>query len=75
MRHIHEDPIKREIIASLTAIGRRIGATLVAEGIEVEAERRTLVELGVEFGQGFLLGRPAFTVNGRATTLGFPASR
>ena len=67
VRHIHEDPIKREIIASLTAIGRRIGATLVAEGIEVEPERRTLVELGVEFGQGFLLGRPAFTVNGRGT--------
>jgi len=67
VRHIHEDPIKREIIASLTAIGRRIGATLVAEGIEVEPERRTLVELGVEFGQGFLLGRPAFTVNGRGS--------
>lgn len=67
VRHIHEDPIKREIIASLAAIGKRIGATLVAEGIEVEPERKTLVDLGVEFGQGFLLGRPAFTVNGRAS--------
>ncbi len=66
VRHIHTDPIKREIIASLESIGKRIGATLVAEGIEVEAERRTLVELGVEYGQGYLLGRPAFQVNGRA---------
>jgi EAL domain-containing protein (putative c-di-GMP-specific phosphodiesterase class I) len=67
VRHIHEDPIKREIIASLAAIGKRIGAALVAEGIEVEPERKTLVELGVEFGQGYLLGRPAFTVNGRGS--------
>ncbi len=66
VRNIHSDPIKREIIASLDAIGKRIGATLVAEGIEVEPERRTLVDLGIEFGQGYLLGRPAFQVSGRA---------
>jgi len=66
VRNLHADPIKREIIASLAAIGKRIGATLVAEGIEVEAERKTLVDLGVEFGQGYLLGRPSFQVSGRA---------
>lgn len=65
VRGIHGDPIKREIIQSLDAIGKRIGATLVAEGIEVEAERKTLVDLGIEFGQGYLLGRPAFQVSGR----------
>jgi EAL domain-containing protein (putative c-di-GMP-specific phosphodiesterase class I) len=67
VRNIHNDPIKREIIASLAAIGKRIGATLVAEGIEVEAERKTLVDLDIAFGQGFLLGRPAFQVSARAT--------
>jgi EAL domain-containing protein (putative c-di-GMP-specific phosphodiesterase class I) len=65
VRNLHVDPIKREIITSLAAIGRRIGATLVAEGIEVEPERRSLVELGVEYGQGYLLGRPAFQVTAR----------
>jgi EAL domain-containing protein (putative c-di-GMP-specific phosphodiesterase class I) len=67
VRHLHTDPIKREIIASLAAIGKRSGATLVAEGIEVEAERKTLVDLGVEFGQGYLLGRPSFQVSARAS--------
>jgi EAL domain-containing protein (putative c-di-GMP-specific phosphodiesterase class I) len=67
VRNIHVDPIKREIIASLEAIGKRIGATLVAEGIEVEPERRTLVELGIAFGQGFLLGRPAYQVSARTS--------
>ena len=67
VRKIHADPIKREILASLEAIGKRIGATLVAEGIEVEPERKALVELGIEFGQGYLLGKPAFQVSGRSS--------
>ena len=67
VRHLHTDPIKREIVASLAAIGKRSGATLVAEGIEVEAERKTLVDLGIEFGQGYLLGRPSFQVSARAS--------
>lgn len=66
VRNLHNDPIKREIIASLAAIGKRIGAALIAEGIEVEAERKTLVDLDIAFGQGFLLGRPSFQVSGKA---------
>ncbi|HEY6066291.1 MAG TPA: EAL domain-containing protein [Thermoanaerobaculia bacterium] len=66
VRRLENDPIKREIITSLAAIGRRIDATLVAEGIEREEEREALIALGVEYGQGFLLGRPAFQVSSRA---------
>jgi EAL domain-containing protein (putative c-di-GMP-specific phosphodiesterase class I)/GGDEF domain-containing protein len=65
VRNLETDPIKREIITSLASIGRRIEASLIAEGIEREPERRALIELGVEFGQGFLLGRPAFQVPAR----------
>ncbi len=67
VRNLHIDPIKREIIQSLAAIGRRIGAALVAEGIEVELERKALVDLGIAFGQGYLLGRPSFQVSARAS--------
>lgn len=66
VRNLHNDPIKREIITSLAAIGNRIGAALIAEGIEVEAERKTLVDLDIAFGQGFLLGRPSFQVSGKS---------
>jgi EAL domain-containing protein (putative c-di-GMP-specific phosphodiesterase class I)/GGDEF domain-containing protein len=59
VRGLEADPIKREIIASLAAIGSRIGAIVIAEGIEREEERKALVELGIPYGQGFLLGRPA----------------
>jgi EAL domain-containing protein (putative c-di-GMP-specific phosphodiesterase class I) len=59
VRGLETDPIKQEIIASLAAIGHRIGACLVAEGIERPEERDALVSLGVELGQGYLLGRPS----------------
>ena len=62
VRNLESDPIKREIITSLAAIGRRINATLIAEGIERDEEHRALVDLDIEYGQGFLLGRPSFQV-------------
>jgi len=43
-----------------------IDATLVAEGIEREEERDALIGLGVEYGQGYFLGRPSFQVSARA---------
>jgi len=33
-------------------------ASIVAEGIETEAELATLKQLGVPYGQGYYLGRP-----------------
>jgi EAL domain-containing protein (putative c-di-GMP-specific phosphodiesterase class I) len=36
-----------------------VGAKLCAEGIETESQLRALRELGVHYGQGFYLGRPA----------------
>ncbi len=68
VRRLEEDPIKREIISSLASIGRRIDATLVAEGVEREEEREALIALGIEYGQGYLLGRPSFQVSTRAST-------
>jgi EAL domain-containing protein (putative c-di-GMP-specific phosphodiesterase class I) len=35
------------------------GCSLIAEGIETEAERTALRSLAVSLGQGYLLGRPA----------------
>jgi len=35
-----------------------IGVEIIAEGVETEAERLTLQQLGVALGQGFLFGPP-----------------
>jgi EAL domain-containing protein (putative c-di-GMP-specific phosphodiesterase class I) len=37
---------------------RTAGCRLIAEGVETAEEARTLIGFGVEFGQGYLLGRP-----------------
>ncbi|HEY2814094.1 MAG TPA: EAL domain-containing protein [Acidimicrobiales bacterium] len=55
---IDKDPTRQAMVAGLSHFARATGCDLVAEGIEVEAERETLARLDVSFGQGFLLGRP-----------------
>ena len=52
------DDAKQALVEAFVSFSRRIGARLVAEGIETRGDLSTLVELGVELGQGFLLGRP-----------------
>ena len=47
------------IVAAILALARALGMDVVAEGIETEEQRNALVALGCEYGQGFLLGRPA----------------
>jgi EAL domain-containing protein (putative c-di-GMP-specific phosphodiesterase class I) len=39
-------------------LGRRLGATTVAEGVEVEADFRMLSKLGCDMVQGYLVARP-----------------
>lgn len=56
---IDGDPIRRELFASIGTFVRAAGGRLIAEGIETGAELAVLTDLGVEFGQGYLLGRPA----------------
>lgn len=65
------DPVRRGLVVGLRHFGSAAGAVVLAEGIETEAERMTLLELGVELGQGYLLGRPkpAQRVAGNLATL------
>jgi EAL domain-containing protein (putative c-di-GMP-specific phosphodiesterase class I) len=51
--------LKTAIVASIQHVGRVLGVRLVAEGIESVVGLRALQGMGVEFGQGYLLGRPA----------------
>ncbi len=58
VRAIDSDPGKRAMVASMAAFARDTGCVLIAEGIETHGELAALRDLGVELGQGFLLGRP-----------------
>ena len=50
---------RKALVEAFVSFSRRIGARLVAEGIENRRDLLALQERGVDFGQGFLLGRPA----------------
>ena len=54
VRDIDKSSIKRSLLESLRSLGDKIRARVIAEGIEREEERATLISLGVELGQGFL---------------------
>ena len=49
----------REILGNLVDLALRLGVSLVAEGVETEAELKCCIDAGIEIGQGFLLGSPA----------------
>lgn len=55
---VHTDPSRRALVRAMVQFARETSATLIAEGVEEQAELRELLELGVELGQGFLLGHP-----------------
>jgi EAL domain-containing protein (putative c-di-GMP-specific phosphodiesterase class I) len=58
VRNVDADPARASLAGSLVAFAERIGADLVAEGIENDRERVALQRLGVRCGQGFHLGPP-----------------
>jgi EAL domain-containing protein (putative c-di-GMP-specific phosphodiesterase class I) len=57
-RDVDRDPVKRALAASLIRFSDEARLTLIAEGIETEAELLTLRDLGVPWGQGYHIGRP-----------------
>jgi EAL domain-containing protein (putative c-di-GMP-specific phosphodiesterase class I) len=58
VRDVHASLVNREMVKAIIAMGRGIGSTVIAEGIQSEDEARALQQMGVAWGQGYLLGRP-----------------
>jgi EAL domain-containing protein (putative c-di-GMP-specific phosphodiesterase class I) len=52
------DAQSRAITTAVLALGRSLGLTVVAEGVETEAQFALLAEHGCDVAQGFLFGRP-----------------
>ena len=58
VRNIDRSLIKRSLLETLVELSDKIGAQVIAEGIEAESEFRTLRDLGVKLGQGRYLAPP-----------------
>jgi predicted signal transduction protein with EAL and GGDEF domain len=51
-------PRSQAIVRGIVALVHSIDMKVVAEGVETEGQYRVLTELGCDFAQGYLLGRP-----------------
>jgi EAL domain-containing protein (putative c-di-GMP-specific phosphodiesterase class I) len=58
VRGADKEPVKQRLIGSMASLSKEFGIMVVAEGIETPAERDTVIALGCDLVQGFLIGRP-----------------
>ncbi len=59
IRGVETDPAARAIVRAIDTVAHTLGKETIAECVENLDSVRTLVELGIEYGQGYALGMPA----------------
>lgn len=50
--------LRSNLIPEIVALGRAVGADLIAEGIENERQAQSLARMGIRYGQGYFFSRP-----------------
>lgn len=59
VQDIDNDKSKRAFISSLATLAEGLQCQVIAEGVETEQEYRTLLEMGIRYGQGYFFARPS----------------
>jgi diguanylate cyclase (GGDEF)-like protein len=59
VRDILIDPVSESMVAAINQVGQAMNLETVAEYVESDEIKRKLVSIGVDYGQGFCIGRPA----------------
>jgi EAL domain-containing protein (putative c-di-GMP-specific phosphodiesterase class I) len=59
VREIDRSPRKRTTVAGIVRLCAELSVQTIAKGVNTEAELRTLLECGVNYGEGGLLGSPS----------------
>ncbi|MFO1505181.1 MAG: EAL domain-containing protein [Steroidobacteraceae bacterium] len=58
VRRLTDAPEHQAVIRAIVDLAHGLGLRTVAEGVETEAQWRQLVELGCDYAQGYLTGKP-----------------
>ena len=60
VQNLHSKPRQQKVVQMVVRLCEELGASVVAEGIETMDEFSAVCDTGANYGQGYLLGRPAF---------------
>ncbi|MDQ8738269.1 EAL domain-containing protein [Paenibacillus sp. LHD-38] len=58
IQNIHLDEMKEHILYTLIQLAAKMDISIIAEGIELEEELSKVREMGAQYAQGYLLGKP-----------------
>jgi len=58
IRDVDQSRSRQDLVLALSRLCANLGVQLIAEGIESQLEATTCMRLGVQYGQGYLFGRP-----------------
>ncbi|BCX88394.1 hypothetical protein MIN45_P0763 [Methylomarinovum tepidoasis] len=58
IRNLSQDPVDLAMVRSINEVAHILGKRTVAEFVESEAIMQQLIELGVDYAQGFFVGQP-----------------
>lgn len=58
IQNVASDSGDQGIVRAIVSLGRELGLTVIAEGVETAAQKEFLLHSGCECGQGYLLGMP-----------------
>ena len=59
IRDLMTDSADAQLVHAMVAMGRSLGISVLAEGVETEEQMRHLRDIGCEAAQGYFFGRPA----------------
>jgi diguanylate cyclase (GGDEF)-like protein len=57
--NLDSDATKRQFVASLCDLAGKLGCKMILEGVERKEEYRVARQIGIQFCQGYLFGKPA----------------
>jgi diguanylate cyclase (GGDEF)-like protein/PAS domain S-box-containing protein len=58
IRELEKNPADQQLVQAIVSIARGLGQKTVAEGVEDDGTLATVRKLGIDYAQGFHLGRP-----------------
>ncbi len=69
--HVDTDDGQRAVVKAISGLAQSLNLSVVAEGIERESQRLTLIDLEVQYGQGWLFARAMPPVDALAFVASF----